>query len=286
MTTTTDPAAALAADLAAEIAGTERFDGPSLVRDGEILARGVPIGELIDGVSFVEMLFFQLQARRPTRPERVMMNAYLVSLCEHGVTSPSTHGARVAASVRAPFAATAISFIAGACGPYHFGALERAMEELIEMDRRGETPRQFVERHAAAGVRVWGYGHRFHKSAPGPDRTDNHHECADPRVRRLITLADELGWPGPNLARVREVGRLLYERKGVPINIDGVAAGLLLDMGFAPASALLFVILGRLPNIARLHLEEQSETPNRFTALATREDPGFDRTIDRDQPPV
>ena len=214
-----------------------------------------------------------------------MMNAYLVSLCEHGVTSPSTHGARVAASVRAPFAASAISFIAGALGPYHFGALERAMDELIELDRTGETPEQFVERHAAAGERIWGYGHRFHKSEPGPDAEAPHHECVDPRVRALTQLADELAWQGQHLANVREIGRLLYQRKRVPINIDGVAAGLLLDMGFDPGAAMLFVIVGRLPNIARLHREEQDETPNRFTALATRHDPGFDRTVDREQHP-
>ncbi|MFG0259275.1 MAG: citryl-CoA lyase [Phycisphaerales bacterium JB041] len=262
-----------------------RFSGPSLVRDGEILARGVPIAELIGGMGFVDMLFFQLQARYPTEKERAMMDAYLVSLCEHGVTSPSTHGARVAASVRAPFAASAISFIAGALGPYHFGALERAMDELVELDRSGETPTRFVERHAAAGERIWGYGHRFHKSEPGPDAAAPHHECVDPRVRALTHLADELGWEGVHLANVREIGRLLYARKRVPINIDGVAAGLLLDMGFDPGSAMLFVIVGRLPNIARLHREEQAETPNRFTALATREDPGFDRTVDREQHP-
>jgi len=45
---------------------------------------------------------------------------------------------------------------------------------------------------------------------------------------------------------------------------------------------LLFVVLGRLPNIARLHQEEQSETPNRFTGLATRNDPTFDRVVDRE----
>lgn len=272
-----------ATQTAAAPGGAAQFTGRSLVRDGEILARGVPIGELVDGAGFIDMLFFQLQARFPTDAERTMMNAYLVSLCEHGVTSPSTHGARVAASVRAPFAASAISFIAGALGPYHFGALERAMEELIELDRSGETPERFVERHAAAGERIWGYGHRFHKSEPGPDSEAPHHECVDPRVRALVQLADELGWDGRHLASVREIGRLLYQRKRVPINIDGVAAGLLLDMGFDPAAAMLFVIVGRLPNIARLHREEQDETPNRFTALATRDDPGFDRTVDREQ---
>ena len=260
------------------------FLGPSIVRDGEILARGVPIGDLIGSTGFVDMLFFQLQSRSPTEAERAMLDAYLVSLCEHGVTSPSTHGARVAASVRGPFAASAISFIAGAMGPLHFGALERAMEALLELDTPGESTRAFIDRHAKARRRVWGFGHRFHKSTPdsGPDRPL--HEDADPRVRRLIELADTLGWEGRHLARVREIGRLLCERKGIPINIDGVAAGLLLDMGFAPQSALLFVVLGRLPNIARLYHEEQSETPNRFTALATGRDPGFDRTVDRDQP--
>ena len=258
-------------------------DGPSLVRDGEILVRGRPIGSLVDSLGFIDMVFFQLQARTPTEIERRMMDAYLVSLCEHGVTSPSTHGPRVTASVRAPFAATAMSFIATAMGPLHFGALERAMQELIELDTTGETTRAFLDRRAATGHRVWGYGHRFHKSTGEPDPKRSIQEDADPRVRALIALADAMEWPGRHLARVREIGRMLHERKRIPINIDGIAAGLLLDMGFVPETALVFVMLGRLPNIARLHAEEQGETPNRFTALATRHDPGFDRTIDRDQ---
>lgn len=258
-------------------------DGPSLVRDGEILARGLPIGHLIANQSYIDAIFFQLQAREPTPLERTMMDAYLVALCEHGVTSPSTHGPRVTASVRAPFAATAVSFIATAMGPYHFGALERTMQTLLELDATDEDIPSYIDRKAADGERVWGFGHRFHKSTGEPDLQQPAQEDADPRVRGLIRLADELGWPGRHLQRVRELGRALHERKRIPINIDGVAAGLLLDMGFEPETALLFVILGRLPNIARLHAEEQHETTNRFTALATREDPGFNRTIDRDQ---
>jgi len=264
---------------------TEQFTGPSRVRDGEILARGLPIGEVISAVSYIDMLFFQLQARSPSDAERTMMNAYLVSLCEHGVTSPSTHGPRVTASVRAPFGATAISFIATAMGPYHFGALERSMDVLLELDETEETSLAYIERKASEGERIWGYGHRFHKSTgESADRPGSAvQEDADPRVRWLIRRADELGWDGRHLRRVREMGRLLHERKRIPINIDGVAAGLLLDMGFTPETALLFVIVGRLPNIARLHAEEARETANRFTALASREDPSFDRTIDRDQ---
>ncbi|KAA0213914.1 MAG: hypothetical protein DYG94_03470 [Leptolyngbya sp. PLA3] len=263
--------------------------GDSVVVDGEIYARGVRIGELVGTVGYVDMLFFQVLGRYPSQVERRMTEAYLVSLCEHGVTSPSTHGARVSASVRAPFAGSAIAFIAGAMGPYHFGALEQAMLELRDMVARAESTEEHVESRVRRGVRIWGFGHRFHKSNDGsgrhPDAVDRFHERADPRVRRLIELADQLGWDGPHLRAARDIGRLLYQRKRIPINIDGIAAGLLLDMGFDPASAMLFVIVGRLPNIARLHLEEQAQTPNRFVALATNADPGFRRTTDREQKP-
>lgn len=260
--------------------------GESLVLDGDVLARGIPIGRLIGNVSFVDMLFFQTQARYPTAAEAEMMEAYLVSLCEHGVTSPSTHGVRVAASVGAPFAACAVNFISAAMGQYHFGALERSMAQLAEIAESGASLEEFVDASLARGERLWGFGHRFHKSAPSatidPGALSQLHECTDPRVRRLIEIADEIGWSGAHLAMVRRLGRLLYERKRVPINVDGIAAGLLLDMGFDARIAMLFVVLGRLPNMARLYVEEQSQRPNRFVGLASREDPTFDRTVDRD----
>lgn len=262
--------------------------GPSLVLDGEILARGVPLSSMIGAVSFVDMLFFQLQARYPSREEALLMEAYLVSLCEHGVTSPSTHGARVAASVGAPFAASAVNFISAAMGRYHFGALEMAMHQLREITAGALDPAEYLDRRLATGERLWGFGHRFHKSAGATDLGEAEirrlQEGTDPRVRSMLALADRLNWTGPHLTLVRRLGRLLYERKGVPINVDGMAAGLLLDMGFEPDVAMLFVVLGRLPNIARLHQEEQDERPNRFVGLACRGDPTFDRTVDRDLP--
>jgi citrate synthase len=260
--------------------------GQSAVLDGDVLARGVPIGRLAGAVSYVDMLFFQLQSRYPTQRESRMMEAYLVALCEHGVTSPSTHGARVAASVRAPFGACAINFISAAMGAYHFGALELAMQELAGIAGSGADPAAYIDERIARGERLWGFGHRFHKSAGATDldarALERLQEATDPRVRRLLEIADEIGWDGPHLALVRRIGRLLYQRKRVPINVDGVAAGLLLDMGFDPRVAMLFVVLGRLPNIARLYMEEQEQPANRFVGLASREDPSFDRTVDRD----
>lgn len=268
--------------------------GPSAVLDGDLHARGVPIGRFIGGVSYVDMLFFQTQARYPSREEALLMEAYLVSLCEHGVTSPSTHGLRVAASVGAPFAACAVNFITAAMGQYHFGALEKAMAQIGELAQSGLNGDAaidvYIEASLSRGERLWGFGHRFHKSA-GSAKLDERalgelQEKTDPRVRSLLVMVDELGWAGPHVALVRTLGRRLYVRKGVPINIDGLAAGLLLDMRFDARIAMLFVVLGRLSNMARLYLEEQEERPNRFVGLACRGDPNFDRTVDRDLPPV
>jgi citrate synthase len=263
--------------------------GASAVLDGEILARGVPIGRLVGTVSYIEALFFQLLSRYPTPTEATLMDAYLVSLCEHGVTSPSTHGARVAASVRAPFPAAAINFISAAMGPYHFGALEMAMGQLREIAEYPGGPEAFVDASLARGERLWGFGHRFHKSVADAADLDSRalarlQELTDPRVRRLYELVDELGWDGKYTTLVRRLGHLLYVRKRVPINIDGLAAGMLLDMGFDASVAMLFVVLGRLPNIARLYAEEQGQRANRFVGLAEKNDPTFDRTVDRDLP--
>ena len=261
--------------------------GESSVHDGELYARGVRIGELIGRVDYIDMLFFEVQGRYPTRDEHTLMSAYLVSLCEHGVTSPSTHGARVSSSVRAPFAACAINFISAAMGAYHFGALEQAMIQIRHVTECVDDLDAYVDTEMREGRRVWGFGHRFHRSPNtdglDPSTLDDLGERTDPRVRRLIEIADELGWGGQHVRTARRLGRALYERKRIPINIDGIGAGILLDMGFDAETALLFVIVGRLPNMARLHLEEQSHAPNRFVALAERADPGFDRTVDRDQ---
>ena len=69
----------------------------------------------------------------------------------------------------------------------------------------------------------------------------------------------------------------------MPINIDGVGAGLLLDMGFTTETALLFPILGRLPFIARLHTSEAKAPKNRFVGLVDRTDPVYgSRSVGKD----
>jgi len=208
-----------------------------------------------------------------------MMNHYLVSLCEHADTSPSTHGARVASNVGATFPVSAMMFVGGASGEYHFGALENAMNEIKNISDNVRDLDDYVVNKIENKERVWGFGHRFHRTDKHPDLENKVYESLgekkDPRVKVLLELADELGWEGKYLSTVREVGSLLYDKKQIPINVDGVAAGLLLDMNFPSEVALLFPIIGRLPMIARLHVEERNASTNRFVGLVDRNDPHY-----------
>ena len=204
--------------------------GKSQVGNGQILVKGNLIEDVTRQLTYVEMLFFQLQDRLPTLKEKIMLSHYLVSLCEHADTSPSTHGARVASNVGASFSSSAISFIAGASGLYHFGALEKAMQEIRFITDNMLDVGAYVTDKLSSGERIWGFGHRFHRTENSPNidclEYDALGEKKDPRVRVLFEIADEIGWEGNHLRIVRDIGKILYQEKGLPINIDGVGAGL------------------------------------------------------------
>jgi citrate synthase len=264
-------------------------NGRSYVGNSRIIARGHPIETLTRRLSFADMIFYQVQGRLPTETEETMLNHYIVSLAEHGDTSPSTHGARVTSNVGGTFSMAAINFVSGASGRYHFGALEYAMEEIQTVADQCLDISNYVQGKIDRREKASGFGHRFHRTDTRHDLPAEQYDCLaerkDPRVNVLLELADSMQWDGRYLRTVREIGRVLYDKKQIPINVDGVGAGLLLDMSFPPAIAALFPIIGRLPMIARYHLAERCEPTNRFVDLVDRTDPRYGpRTVDLELP--
>ncbi|HTX60786.1 MAG TPA: citryl-CoA lyase, partial [Methanobacterium sp.] len=64
----------------------------------KIVTRGYSQEDMIENISFSEMVFLLISARKPSRSEARMLEAVLVSFCDHGITPPSTQVARLMAS--------------------------------------------------------------------------------------------------------------------------------------------------------------------------------------------
>lgn len=220
----------------------------SVHRNGALYVRGVRLTELLGKMSFSEAIFFLLQGKRPTRQEIKMLDALLVAMIEHGVEVPS---AFVSRSVASTGNSTHTALAAGilAMGEFHGGAIEEAARNL----QSRETPRMIVARSAKNHTRVAGYGHKIYKSK-------------DPRVEALLVKLCSLKLPRQYVNRALAIEKELQRVNGkvVPLNIDGAAAAMLLDLGFNWELGKSFFVLGRLPGlIAHAEEERKNEKPYR-----------------------
>ncbi|ADL58935.1 citryl-CoA lyase [Methanothermobacter marburgensis] len=223
------------------------------VEPNRIVTRGYSQEDLIGGVSFSEMVYLLIRGELPPGNVARMLEAVLVSFCDHGVTPPSTQAARMIASAGSPVHAC----IAGgllAFGKNHAGAIERSMKLFQETvsgceseDEIPEAAVRLVDDHLRRNRKVPGFGHRYHN--------------ADPRAVRLLDLAEEYDCVGPHTRLAVEVQNILLERKGVRMNVDGANAGILSDMGFDWRTGAGVFMIGRLPGLISHVYEEKVREP-------------------------
>src|SRR5438105_14309219 len=72
------------------------------IEPNRILIRGYPLDEMMGRLGFAEAVYLLLMGELPTPAIGRMLNAVLVSSIDHGVTPPSTLGARSVATRAAP----------------------------------------------------------------------------------------------------------------------------------------------------------------------------------------
>jgi Citrate synthase len=119
------------------------------VEPNRIITRGYPQQDLIGNLSFPEMVYLLMQGTKPSENESKMLEAVLVSFCDHGTTPPSTQVARLMASTGSPLN-TCVSGGLMSFGKHHAGALEQSMKLLQETVENG------VEKDDGAGEAVTG----------------------------------------------------------------------------------------------------------------------------------
>lgn len=224
------------------------------VRPNELRTHGIDQRTMIREFSFEETVFFVIQGRRPTEVERSMLRAVLVSTHGHGITGQSALAVIAAADCPSDFLHALVAGFSVGAGSVHLGATAAAMEELVRLAplNDADLEREVTER-LARHERFSGFGHRFHAD--------------DPRAQTILELVDEQGFAGRYLTLARRLETMLRARKRVALNIAGANAAILLDLGFDPRIAPLFIVLGRSAMFAAIYLERLAQARPPFPRI-------------------
>jgi len=223
------------------------------VEPNKLTTRGYPQEDLIGNVSFSEMIHLLIKGKLPSKNEAKMLEAVLVSFCDHGVTPPSTQTARIMASTGSPLHACIASGLL-AFGKNHAGAIEYAMKILQEgiIKAEGDTRKiaeEIVDHFLKNKEKIFGFGHRYHNE--------------DPRAPRLMKLAKKYNCFSKHSELAVAIESLLFEKKNIRMNIDGANGAILSDIGFDWRVGSGIFMIGRLPGILT-HVDEERTRESSF----------------------
>lgn len=231
--------------------------GIAEVRDDDVVIRGHLLTTLIGQRSFGELAFLLVGGRLPTEGQAHVLEAIMVSVMEHGI-SPTTTVTRMMASYGNPIQ---VGIAAGllTVGDHHGGAGEQIAGWLREAvasiestgsdraERIDEKARSIVAGKRAAREPIEGFGHPHHS--------------VDPRVPVLLRISKEKGVYGDHCAMLESIETELEAALGrrIAINIDGVSAALLSDLGLDPRLARPLLMTPRTLSLAAHFIEEQDQ---------------------------
>jgi citrate synthase len=219
-----------------------------------IVIRGRDLAtQLMGRTGFVGLFLLQALGRKPAARQIAIVDAVLVTIMEHGLVpsavvtrltkygAPDSYQGAIAAGllgVGDRYAGTA-----GLCGEL----FERLL--AVPRKRRAAAAVEEIRRHRAAKRALPGFGHPTHKKA-------------DPRVPRLIRIAQQTGVAGRHIEVMRLVEQQLQRELGrkIPVNISAAIAAVLGEAGLPPSMMRGIVLIARCAGLVG-HLHEESQRP-------------------------
>ncbi len=217
------------------------------ISGGQIRIRGYDIADLMEHLSFADVIYLILKGELPNNQQRRMMEAMFVSSIDHGPTPPSNLAARTVFSGGNPLNAAVAAGVL-TIGDSHGGAIEQCARILQDWVRKDGTPKELAARLVAEfkekNRRMPGFGHRIHKR--------------DPRTVKLLEIAERIGYKGRHIELAVEIQDELERTSGkdLPLNVDGAIAAITSEMGFDWRLGKGFFIISRVPGlVAHVHEE-------------------------------
>ena len=212
-------------------------------KNGKHHIRGIPLLDLIEKHTFVDMIFLLVRGTMPSGAEKALLDAVLVASVEHGVQVPSAFVPRISISTGNSIHTALASGIL-ATGTRHGGAGEAAAEFLLEKG----SPQKIVKKALKEHRVISGFGHKVYKDE-------------DPRVTVLYKRVQKLGLPVEMFARAYACEAEIAKQKGkkLPLNIDGGIAAALLTLKFRSDAGHAIFLFGRIVGMAAHALEERTQ---------------------------
>ncbi len=217
-----------------------------------ILVRGRDLaGELMGNINFTDHFWLLVTGGMPSGAQRRILDATLVAIAEHGLV-PSVQASRMtlAAAPEALQGAVAAGLLG--CGSVVLGSSEAAGRLFAQILARAsggpleEAAAAVIAEYRAARRAIPGYGHPLHKGF-------------DPRARRLLEIAREVGLAGQHVAIAETLERLLPSLLGkdLTLNVSGAIPAVLLDAAFPLLALKGIPLLARTAGLIAHLLEEQ-----------------------------
>lgn len=204
------------------------------VRRGRGQAPVAPDRDLSQSADFLRMLTGEV----PGQAEARALDAYLVTVCDHGLNA-STFAARVVASTRAGLVSAGVAGISALKGPLHGGAPGPVLDMIDAIGAPGNAE-AWIDGALARGERLMGFGHRVYR-------------VRDPRADALKAAVARLPGTSGRIAFAEHIenavlGRLAekYPQRRLETNVEFYTALLLEALGLPREAFTAVFACGRI----------------------------------------
>lgn len=187
----------------------------------------------------------------PTQEERRALDAYLITVADHGMNA-STFTARVVASTEAGLISSVVAGLCALKGPLHGGAPGPVLDLLDALQNSDDIGGYIID-ELEAGRRMMGFGHRIYRVR------DPRAEVLKKAVRRLPKTSGRLTFAEKLETEILDQLRAWKPDRPLETNVEYYTALLLEALGFPRSTFTCVFGLGRtLGWIA--HAAEQEKT--------------------------
>jgi citrate synthase len=192
-----------------------------------------------------------LRGGTPEPREVAALDAYFVTVCDHGMNA-STFATRVVASTQADLFAAVTAGYCALTGPLHGGAPEPVLDMLNEIGT-SERIKPWVDAALGRGDRLMGFGHRIYRVR------DPRADVLKRAIEQLSAAGADLPFAGEVEAYIREALRRKNPNRPLETNVEFFTA-ILLDALAIPRQAFTPIFAVARAAGWTAHAREQQRT--------------------------